>query len=73
MYNKLNASAKSYNFHFYMAHDTTIAMALNALHLTSTECLKNAYENKTTDCITTVNIIIIISLLVSLICHKPYF
>ena len=56
-----------------MAHDTTIAMALNALHLTSTECLKDAYENKTTDCITAVNIIIIIYLLVSLICHKPYF
>ena len=45
-----------------MAHDTTISMALNALHLTSTECLKNAYENKTTEnCITAVNKIILIT------------
>jgi|APCry1669189241_1035207.scaffolds.fasta_scaffold118335_1 hypothetical protein len=51
MYNKLNASAKSYKFHFYSAHDTTIALMLNALHYTSTECLLNAFLNKTVDCV----------------------
>ena len=51
MYNKLNASAKSYKFHFYSGHDTTIALMLNALHYTSTECLLNAFLNKTVDCV----------------------
>lgn len=46
MENKLDGtqSFKSYNFHMYSGHDTTIQLILNGLQLTSTECIYQAWN-----------------------------
>ena len=46
MENRLNTSTavKSYKFHMYSAHDTTVQLIRNGLLLTSSECLYQAWN-----------------------------
>ena len=39
------ANVKSYKFHVYSAHDTTVMLMLNGLQLTSSECQLQVYNN----------------------------
>ena len=48
MANYLNTATKSYKLHVYSAHDTTLLLILNALNLTSSDCLTSLYVNGTT-------------------------
>jgi hypothetical protein len=53
----LSGASKAYKFHMYSAHDTTVALMINALNWTSSQCQVEAYLNKTVSnprCIITV-------------------
>ena len=43
------ANVKSYKFHVYSAHDTTVMLMLNGLQLTSSECKLKLYNNEIVD------------------------